>query len=224
MRAITRPIAGFSVGVAALVAVTACSSAQSAGTFTPGGAGPSVAGAGGQSGAAGSGVSYVMPPFGKNVHIEMTSWLPANAAEAQAVITDKDYELAYLYAEYRGGQDQSWLSYVSSMMQSAVQQSLRASDVTTESFTGTISYFDMNVIPDPLVRGDLDVSSCFDNAGSSNTNLSTGAVLPNTGSPDSHYVRITDELRKDSGGQWQVVSSLPAVYYPDGEAAACKPS
>ena len=26
-----------------------------------------------------------MPPFGTNVHVEMTSWLPANAAQAQAV-------------------------------------------------------------------------------------------------------------------------------------------
>ena len=47
----------------------------------------------------------VMPPFGKNVHIDMTTWLPANASLAQAVLTDKDYELAYLYAEYTGGQD-----------------------------------------------------------------------------------------------------------------------
>jgi hypothetical protein len=223
MRAITRLTTGFLVGVAALVAVAACSSSRPAGTFTPAGAG-AAADAGGQSAASGSGASYVMPPFGKNVHIEMTSWVPGDAAEVQAVITDKDYELAYLYAEYRGGQDQSWATYVSPMMQTAVQQSLKASDVTTESFTGTISYFNMDVIQDPLVHGDLDVSSCFDNAGSSNTNLSTGAVLPDTGSPDSHYVRITDELRKDSAGQWQVVSSLPAVYYPDGGAAACKPS
>jgi hypothetical protein len=223
MRAITRPVTGLFIGVAALAAVAACSSSQSVGTFTPAGAGASPA-AGQSPGTGGSGTSYVMPPFGKNVHIEMTSWVPGEAADAQAVITDKDYELAYLYAEYRGGQDQSWVSYVSPMMQSAVQQSLRASDVTTESFTGTISYFDMTVIADPLVHGDLDVSTCFDNAGSSNTNLTTGAVLPNSGSADSHYVRITDELRKDSAGQWQVVSSLPAVYYPDGGAAACKPS
>jgi hypothetical protein len=121
-----------------------------------------------------------------------------------------------------GGQDQSWVSYVSSIMQSAVQQSLRATDGTTESFTGTISYFGTRVIPDPLVHGDLAVSSCFDNAGSSNTNLSTGAVLPDTSPADSHYVRITAELRKDSAGQWQVTSSLPAVYYPRAEE--CKPA
>jgi hypothetical protein len=216
-----RAIAGFIAGAVALLAVAACSP-QSAGTFRPAGGGPSVTGAGSQSSdAAVSPSGYVMPPFGKNVHIEMTSWLPANAAQAQAVITDKDYELAYLYAEYRGGQDQSWVSYVSPVMQSAVQQALRASNVTTESFTGTIRYFDMRVIRDPLVHGDLDVSACFDNAKSSNTNLSTGAVLRDTGPPDSHYVRITDELRKNSAGQWQVVSSLPAVYYP--RASECKP-
>jgi len=162
-----------------------------------------------------------MPPFGKNAHIEMTTWLPADTAQAQAVNIDKDYELAFLYAEYRGGRDQSWENYVSPVMRTAVQQSLQAQDVTTESFEGTVKYFDMSVIPDPLVHGDLDVSACFDNAGSSNTDLSTGAVIPDTAAPDSHYVRISDELRKGSTGQWQVVSSLPAIYYP--QAAQCKP-
>ncbi len=222
MKAVTGSVAGFAVGVAALIAVTACSSSPSASVLKPGG-GSSATVANGQSSAGGvAGVAYVMPPFGTNVHIEMTSWLPSGTAQAAAVITDKDYELAYLYSEYRGGQDQRWASYVSSMMQSAVQQSLRATGVTTESFTGTISYFDMQVTPDQQAHGDLDVSSCFDNAASSNTNLSTGAVLPDTGPADSHYVRITDELRKDSAGQWQVVSSLPAVDYPKAEE--CKPS
>jgi len=205
----------------AVLGVAACSAGgPSAATFTPEGGSASAAGGGQASDAAAPG-GYVMPPFGANVHVQMTSWLPASASEARAVNTDKDYELAFLYAEYKGGQDQSWVNYVSPVMQTAVQQSLQASDVTTESFTGTIEYFDMSVIPDPLVKGDLDVSACFDNAGSTNTDLTTGKVIPDTSSPDSHYVRISDELRKDSAGQWQVVSSLPAVYYP--EAKQCKP-
>jgi len=218
MRARTLTAAAL-LAVAAL-AVTACSSAGPAATFTPGSGGLSTAGGQASDAAAGSG-GYVMPAFGTNVRIDMTSWLPANTAQAQAVNTDKDYELAYLYAEYKGGQDQSWVNYVSSVMQTAAQQSLQATDVTTESFVGTIKYFDMSVIPDPLVKGDLDVSTCFDNAGASNTDLTTGKVIPDTSSPDSHYVRIADELRKDSAGQWQVVSSLPAIYYP--QAAQCKP-
>jgi hypothetical protein len=218
MRARTLTAAGL-LAVAAL-AVTACSSAGPAATFTPGGGGLSTAGGQATDAAAGSG-GYVMPPFGPNVHIDMTSWLPASTAQAQAVNTDKDYELAFLYAEYKGGQDQSWVNYVSPVMQTAVQQSLQATGVTTESFVGTIKYFDMSVIPDPIVKGDLDVSTCFDNAGSSNTDLTTGKVIPDTSAPNSHYVRIADELRKDSAGQWQVVSGLPAIYYP--QAAQCKP-
>jgi hypothetical protein len=218
MRARTLAAAGL-LAVAAL-AVTACSSAGPAATFTPGSAGLSTAGAPASDAAANPG-GYVMPPFGPNAHIEMTSWLPANASEAAAVNTDKSYELAFLYAEYKGGQDDSWVNYVSQVMRTAVEQSLQAPDVATESFTGTIKYFDMGVIADPEVKGDLDVSACFDNAGSSNTNRSTGAVIPDTSAPNSHYVRISDELRKDSAGQWQVVSSLPAVYYP--EASQCKP-
>jgi hypothetical protein len=216
-----RTLAAAALLAAGALAVTACSSAgPTAATFTPGGGGLSTAGGQASDAAAGSG-GYVMPPFGTNVHVDMTSWLPANAAQAQAVNTDKDYELAYLYAEYKGGQDQTWVNYVSSVMRTAVQQSLQATDVTTESFAGTVKYFDMSVIPDPLVKGDLDVSACFDNAGSSNTNLTTGKVIPDTSAPDSHYVRISDELRKDSAGQWQVISSLPAIYYP--QAAQCKP-
>jgi hypothetical protein len=218
MRARTGFVTGM-LTAGTLLAAAACSSQPTAATFKP--EGGSVASGGQTATAAASSGGYVMPPFGTNVHVKMTSWLPSTSSEVQAVNVDKDYELAYLYAEYKGGQDQSWSNYVSSVMQNAVQQSLQATDVTTESFTGTIQYFDMSAIPDPLVKGDLDVSTCFDNAGSSNTNLTTGAVIPDSSSPDSHYVRIADELRKDSSGQWQVVSSLPAVYYP--QASECKP-
>ncbi len=215
-----RATAGGALLAVALLAATACSAHPTASTFTPAGGGSSTGG-GAVPDAASSQGGYVMPPFGKNVHIDMTSWLPTDTDQAQAVNTDKNYELAFLYAEYRGGQDQSWENYVSPVMKTGVQQSLQATDVTTESFNGTIKYFDMSVIPDPLVKGDLDVSTCFDNAGSSNTDITTGKVVPDTSSPNSHYVRISDELRKNSTGQWQVVSSLPAVYYP--QAKQCKP-
>ena len=215
-----RATAGAALLAAALLAATACSARPAASTFTPAGGGSS-AGHSAAPDAASSPGGYVMPPFGKNVHIEMTSWLPTDTDQAQAVNTDKNYELAFLYAEYRGGQDQSWENYVSPVMKTGVQQSLQATDVTTESFTGTIKYFDMSAIPDPLVKGDIDVSACFDNAGSSNTDITTGKVIQDTSSPDAHYVRISDELRKNSAGQWQVASSLPAVYYP--QAKQCKP-
>ena len=218
---IIRPRRSAGAGVLATVALLAAAacSGHSASTFTPEGGGSPTAD--GQASAGGASPGYVMPPFGPNVHIDMTSWRPTGASQAAAANADKSYELAYLFAEYKGGQDESWVNYVSPVMKTAVEQSLQGTDVTSESFIGTIKYFDMSVIADPLVKGDLDVSTCFDNAGSSNTDITTGKVIPDTSAPDSHYVRISDELRKNSAGQWQVVSSLPAVYYP--QAKQCKP-
>jgi hypothetical protein len=171
--------------------------------------------------AAASKLGYVMPPFGKDVRIQMTSWIPVDADQARAVVADKNYELAFLYAEYKAGQDQQWAKYVTPVMQREIMSVLTGQDVTTESFTGTIRYFKMRVIPDPTVPGRLDVSSCFDNAKSSNTDIKTGAVLPDTVTANQHYVRVTDQLAKSAAGAWQVAASLPPVYYP--QAKECKP-
>ncbi len=162
-----------------------------------------------------------MPPFGKNAHVIMTSAVPGNAAMARAALVDKDYELAYLYAEYTGGQSQDWTSYVSPTMEAQVRAVLSGAAVTTESFRGTIRIFDLSVIRDPAVPANVDVSACFDNAQAVNTDLSTGAVLPGQSPSDSNYYRYTDELAPTSAGQWQVVSDYPLVYYP--RAKECKP-
>jgi len=165
--------------------------------------------------------SVVMPPFGKNAHIVMTDWMPKDAGLAKAVLADKDYELAFLYAEYTGGTSQDWTAYVTHTMELQVRAVLAKPDVTTESFKGTIRIFKMRVIRDPAVPGDLDVSACFDNARAVNTSLSTGAVLPGQSPSNDNYYRFTDQLAQSPTGQWQVVSNYPLVYYP--RAKECKP-
>jgi hypothetical protein len=200
------------------LAVAGCSSAPPP-AFNPGGP-ASTAPATPMAQSSGPG-SVIMPPFGKNAHIVMTTWRPKNASLARAVLTDKDYELAYLYAEYTGGRDESWTSYVGQTMELQVRGVLSGQDVTTESFKGTIRIFAMTAIRDPVVPADVDVSACFDNAQAANTNLSTGAVLPGQSPSDANYYRYTDQLAQTSSGQWQVVSDYPLVYYP--RAKECKP-
>lgn len=204
---------------AGLLTVAACGSSGSGttATFHPQGSIPATA----PGAPNGSATSFIMPAFGKNVHVKMTNWLPSDASQAQAVLTDKDYELAYLYAEYTSGQDTSWTGYVSPTMQTEAQTALSQPDVTGESFTGTVGIFDMSVLPDPTVHGYLDVSACFDNAQASNTSAQTSKVIPDTTPPDQHYYRFTDQLAKDSAGQWKVISDLPRIYYP--QAKECKP-
>lgn len=165
--------------------------------------------------------SVIMPPFGKNTHIVMTRWRPKTAAMAKAVLTDKDYELAYLYAEYTGGGSQSWTSYVNPTMEAQVRQVLSGPDVTSESFQGTVKIFGMRAYADPEIPADVDVSACFDNAGALNTSLSSGAVLPGQSVSDRNYYRYTDVLAPASAGQWQVVSDYQLAYYP--QAKECKP-
>jgi hypothetical protein len=97
--------------------------------------------------------SVIMPPFGKNAHVIMTDWMPKDAGMAKAALADKDYELAFLYAEYTGGKSQDWTAYVNHTMELQVRAVPAKPDVTTESFKGTIKIFDMKVIRDPPSQG-----------------------------------------------------------------------
>ena len=164
--------------------------------------------------------SLVWPPFGRDVHIVMTGWLPADASEVPAVITAKNFLLAFLYAEYRGNRDHRWKAYVAGKVRRDLSSNLAQPDVTTESFTGTIRFSQMNAFADPALPGALDVSECFDNSHSANVGLHNGRIIPDNTPPDQHYYRNTDVLAQDGSGLWHVVSVYPVIYYP--QAKECK--
>lgn len=160
------------------------------------------------------------PPFGGNVHIVMPGWLPADPGEVPAVTAAKNFLLAFLYAEYRGNQDDRWTGYASGQVLSALKANLSEPSVTTESFTGTIIFSHMRAFPDPATAGAIDVSECFDNAGSRNTDLATGKSIADRIPASQHYYMNTDVMAK-TNGQWRVISVYPVVYYP--QAQECKP-
>ncbi|HEY5351252.1 MAG TPA: hypothetical protein VIK57_02250, partial [Streptosporangiaceae bacterium] len=162
------------------------------------------------------------PPFGGNVHIVMPGWLPGmtDPGQVPAVIAAKNFLLAFLYAEYRGNQDDRWTGYASGQVLSALKANLSEPSVTTESFTGTIIFSHMRAFPDPATAGAIDVSECFDNAGSRNTDLATGKSIADRIPASQHYYMNTDVMAK-TNGQWRVISVYPVVYYP--QAQECKP-
>ena len=211
---------------AAGLLATACGTAGTAGpaAFRPAGAASGAAGtAGAAVGATGRGTGpnlLAWPPFGPDVRIVMPGWLPAARREIPAVIAAKDFLLAYLYAEYRGNQDDRWAGYVSGAVRSALSSDLAQPSVTTESFTGTIIFSHLAAFPDPTVPGAVDVSECFDNARSANTSLATGKVVPDRTPANQHYYLNTDVLARRNG-QWRVISVDPVIYYP--QARECKP-
>ena len=160
------------------------------------------------------------PPFGGNVHIVMPGWLPADPGKVPAVIAAKNFLLAFLYAEYRGNQDDRWTGYASGQVLSALKANLSEPSVTTESFTGTIIFSHMRAFPDPATAGAIDVSECFDNAGSRNTGLATGKSIADR-IPDSQHYYMNTDVMAEANGQWRVISVYPVVYYP--QAQECKP-
>ena len=66
----------------------------------------------------------------------------------------------------------------------------------------------------------MDVSECFDNSHSRNTDLATGKTVADRVPADQHYYMNTDVMAK-ANGRWTVISVYPVVYYP--RAAECKP-
>jgi hypothetical protein len=208
---------GFTITGFAVTGLLAGCGSPAPGTFHPSGRTASAAGAG-HAGPSRNGLAW--PPFGANVHIVMPGWRPADASEIPAVIAAQDFLLAFLYAEYRGNQDDRWTSYASGRVMSALRSNLQAPDVTTESFAGTIIFSHMTAFADPTIKGAIDVSECFSNARSANISLATGKVIPDQAPANQHYYRNTDVMAQ-SHGRWQVVSVYPVVYYP--QAKECKP-
>ena len=210
------------LGLALLLigALAACGSSKPP-AFTPGGQASTATAAATAAPQPSGPPGVAMPPFGSNTHVVMTGWVPRKTSLVRPVNVDKDFELAYLYAEYTGGQSGDWASYVSTAMAQALRGALAAQSVTTESFKGTIRFFDMSVTHDPKIRADVDVSGCVDDSRALNTDLKTGQVLPGQSASDRSYYRFTDELAPVADGQWQVVGNYAPVYYP--QAKECKP-
>jgi hypothetical protein len=200
--------------------VVACGSAPPA-TFHPAGANP--AGSGGVAGPSSARLTQTAsqkvtwPPFGSNVRVVMPAWLPADRGEVPAVITAKNFLLAFLYAEYKGNQDHRWTIYATGQVSGALASELSQPDVTTETFTGTIRFSQMRAFPDPSMPGAVDVSECFSNARSADVGLHTGHVIPDTTPPDQRHYRNTDVLAADPGGRWHVVSVYPVISYPQAK-------
>jgi len=213
-----RSVRGLLAGMGALA--VACGSAPPP-AFHPGAANPATASPASARLPPAARPRVTWPPFGRNVRIIMPAWLPAGPSDVPAVIAAKNFLLAFLYAEYRGGRDRRWAAYVAASVAGALRSELAKPDVTTESFTGTVRFSRMSASADPVLPGAVDVSECFSNARSANVGLRSGRVIPGTTPAGPHSYRNTDALAAGPSGRWQVVTVYPVIYYP--QARECTP-
>lgn len=198
------------------VLAAGCGSSAPAPTFRPSG-GQSSSPAASSAPAASTTVGGVsLPPFGGNVHIDMTTWLPANPTESAAVRAVKSFLLAFLYADYTGGRDNRWTQYISgATVRNGLAQTLSAPDVTTESFKGTMRIWHMSAVYVPGPKGSVDITECIDSSHLLNTSLHTGKVLPRReqSTKEQSLYANSDQLVK-VGGQWRIFSIPQPIYYP----------
>lgn len=211
------------LAVAALTA--ACGSAPaspgSAGTFTPG-AGTTASAAPANSGGAGAD-DFVMPPFGSNLHVVMTNWLPpAGSPLIPAVVTAKNWFLALYYSEYVGGTDNRWTTYTAGTAQQSFANFLMGPVIAGQSFTGTISFTGMSAVADKALKGDVDVFMCVATAHSTEVFYPSDkpeAKQPSLSTDDYKQVAY---MAQGSTGQWYLVGATNPDYIPASQG--CPPS
>jgi hypothetical protein len=202
--------------------LAACSAPASTGTFHPAGGAtsstPTTSPTPGASTLGAYGLEW--PPFGANVRIEMPDYRPADKALRPAVIATEDYLLALLYSDYTGGRDTRWESYVHGQALSKLAAVQAEPDVTKESYVGTFRVWRM--FATWFSSSEVNVLYCVDSAGTKNTDLATGTILPASEQDTTaeKYYYSGDVLAKVDG-HWRVISFDPAIYYP--RAVECMP-
>jgi hypothetical protein len=217
-----RPPCPLTLAVTAVVTagITAACSAPSshpaAAIFTPGAGTGNPAASASASSAGGTGADgFVMPPFGSNVQVHMTDWIPpADPAQVPAVVAAKNYLLAFYYAQYVGNKDDRWTAYVSGTAQPTIAQALDVPAVTTESFTGTLTFPQMTAAADPRINGAVDVSTCVDAFHMTDTSLTTGKALTRQPPVNQDIYRTTTIMAQGSNGGWYVIGINDPVFYP----------
>jgi hypothetical protein len=221
---LSRPHAPRFLTVAAVLALagltTACGSAASpsgVGTFTPGATASTAAPA--SSGGTGTD-DFVMPPFGSNLHVMMSAFLPPVATLIPAVVAAKDYYLALYYSEYTGGSDTRWMTYTAGTQQTTVGAFLKGPVVAGQSFTGTLTFTDMSAAPDKIITGDIDVFMCVDSSHTTEVTYPGGRPLAKQPPLSQDDFRQMLYMAEGSNGQWYMDGATNPHYLPAAQGCS----
>ena len=102
--------------------------------------------------------SVIMPPFGKNAHVIMTTGCRRTPAWRRPCWPTRTTSWPTCTPSTPAGSRTAGPPTSARRWSSQVRGVLSGQDVTTESFKGTIRIFDMTVIHDPDIPADVDVS------------------------------------------------------------------
>lgn len=161
--------------------------------------------------------------FPPDIHIEFQSPLPADPQQASVVATDRNFNLAFYYAQYSQGKDQRFNDYippVATALARVVQSNVVPYKVDHKSIRGTLRFYKTSVTPVPGAPQNRSVTSCVDYTHLTDTDARTGSPRRDPNQPT--YVLERDAFKPMGGGTWGLIGIFTNVY-PDGNSKECLP-
>ena len=201
-------------GMIALIATACGSSAPQA--FHP---------AGKASAAPNPSASLANFPFPPDIHIDFQSALPADPQQAAAVTTDRDFQLAFYYAQYTQGKDRRYEQYLApgtTPLLIEVQSNVTPYATDHKSIRGTLRLYDTTVQPVQGAPQALSVTQCVDDSKLPDVDARSGKVIPGSPRPSAYYILESDTFKPLGSGRWGL-AAIAITVYPQGNAKECKP-
>jgi hypothetical protein len=161
--------------------------------------------------------------FPPDIHIEFQSPLPADPQQAAAVTTDRNFQLAFYYAQYTQGKDQRFNGYIppiAAALARVVQSNVAPYAADHKSIRGTLRFYDTSVSPVPGAPQNVTVTNCVDDSQLTDTDARTGKPIPDPSAPG--YTLENDAFKPIGGGKWGLIAISTSVY-PQGNSKECKP-
>jgi hypothetical protein len=207
--------------VAAVVAVSACSSASPSASFVPGG-GASTSAA--TSPAASSTPAVVAGlkafTFPSSIQVEFQTQLPPAGPQRAAVIAYENYVDSMWYAVYTLGKNKTYQKYITGNALSFAKQIIAEFRAGRYRLKGTVVYSSISV-PDVYGTSGVVVYSCFDDSGLQMVNPGSGRPAGNIISRKYTHSQEQAAAGRQANGNWWIVHT---DFYPaaaGGSAGVC---
>lgn len=164
-------------------------------------------------------------PFPADIHIEFQSPLPADPRKSAVLATDRNFQLAFYYAQYTQGKDTRFNDYIAPIAKAvamSVQSNVAPYIVDHKTIRGTLRFYHTTVTPVAGAPQNMTVTNCVDDSRLPDINARTGRRIVGSPPPGSYYTLESDAFKPLGGGKWALIAITTNVY-PQGRSKECKP-
>lgn len=164
-------------------------------------------------------------PFPADIHIEFQSAPPMDPRQSAVLATDRNFQLAFYYAQYTQGKDTRFNDYIAPIARAvamSVQSNVAPYIVDHKTIRGTLRFYRTTVEPVDGAPQNMTVTNCVDDSRLPDINARTGERIVGSPAPSSYYTLESDAFKPLGGGKWGLIAITTHVY-PQGQSKECKP-